>query len=148
MKDEEKTKDDIANGTGTVDDVIVIYFDKAKKTIGRAESNLNDGDIDTAVNRAYYAVFYMMTAMMLVQGEVFSSHKQLITNFNKAYMRTGLLPKEYGAKISKCQRLRHQGDYEPCPDISNQDAKEQIEFASDLYIKCMALYKRKSEILQ
>lgn len=143
MKDEEKPKYEMTNGTGTVNDVIVIYFDKAKKTIGRAESNLNEGDIDTAVNRAYYAVFYMMTAMMLAQGEVFSSHKQLITNFNKAYIRTGLLPKEFGVKISKCQRLRHQGDYEPCPDISNQDAKEQIDFASDLYTKCIALHKIK-----
>lgn len=146
MRDEETAKDSMANGSGTVKDVIGIYFDKTKKTIERAESNLSDGDIDTAVNRAYYSVFYIMTAMMLSHGEVFSSHKQLITNFNKTYIKTGLLPKEYGAKISKCQRLRHQGDYEPCPDISHRDAKEQIEFANDLYHKCMALNQRKSEI--
>ena len=146
MKGKDMTTDNLSNGSGTMDDVIGIYFDKAKKTIERAESNLNDGDIDTAVNRAYYAVFYIMTAMMLVQGEAFSSHKQLITNFNKVYIRTGLLPKEYGAKISKCQRLRHQGDYEPYPYISYQDAKEQIAFASNLYQKCMTLQREKSEI--
>lgn len=145
MRDEEKSKYSMVNSCGMMEDVIAIYFDKANKTIGRAESNLGDGDIDTAVNRAYYAVFYIMTAMMLARGDVFSSHKQLITNFNKTYIKTGLLPKEYGAKISKCQRLRRQGDYEPCPDISHQDAKEQIEFANDLYHKSMALNQRKSE---
>ena len=49
-------------------------FERAAKAVEAAEKLLSEGYYDFAASRAYYAVFYAATALLLKEGVEFSKH--------------------------------------------------------------------------
>lgn len=62
----------------------------------------------------------------------YKQHAQVIGNFNKDFVHTGIFPKEMSKKISRAQEIRHASDYDDFYIISVEDAKEQLETAREV----------------
>ena len=58
-------------------------------------------------------MFYSLLAIGLKYQFETSKHAQLIGWFNKSFIRTGKIDKEYGKMINKSYTLRQESDYEP-----------------------------------
>jgi uncharacterized protein (UPF0332 family) len=54
---------------------------KAQRYLKSAELLLRDGDSESSVSRAYYAMFYAAEAVLLTKGLSFLSHKGVISAF-------------------------------------------------------------------
>lgn len=104
-------------------------LNKAKETLETARMIFNEGkDFTSANNRAYYAIFYAIRAVLAMEEVDFKRHKDVLAYFNKEYVNKGIFPKMIGRKISQAQRIREDSDYEP----SLEKTEQQINTAQEL----------------
>ena len=76
-----------------------------------AESNLASGDLRATVNRAYYAVFYLATAMLLTKGVERRRHSGILGAFREHFVKTGLIEIEYSSIYGEALIAREDADY-------------------------------------
>ena len=72
----------------------------AKDDLEAAEMNFDGGYYRSSNNRAYYAIFRAISACLALEFKAYKQHAQVIGNFNKDFVHTGVFPKEIGRKIS------------------------------------------------
>ncbi|OGW12933.1 MAG: hypothetical protein A3G93_13875 [Nitrospinae bacterium RIFCSPLOWO2_12_FULL_45_22] len=65
---------------------------RARRYIKSGNLLLADGDYESAVSRAYYAMFYSTEALLLTKGLSYSSHKGVISAFGRHFVKTGIFP--------------------------------------------------------
>lgn len=53
---------------GSIKDLADIRFEKACEMLKSAQSNLEQGDYKTALNRSYYAIFHAMRSVNCLDG--------------------------------------------------------------------------------
>ncbi len=104
----------------------------AKEDLQAAERNFGEGEYRTSNNRAYYAIFRAISACLALEFKAYKQHAQVIGNFNKDFVHSGIFPNEIGRKISRAQEIRHASDYDDFYILSIADAKEQLETAREV----------------
>lgn len=85
---------------------------KAKEMLASARRDMDAKDFASANNRAYYAIFHAMRAVLALDGEDFKKHSAVIARFTLNYLKTEILSKEYGKLISNASLIRNRSDYE------------------------------------
>jgi uncharacterized protein (UPF0332 family) len=107
------------------------YLEKANDSIYSAELNLEKGLYDFSVSRSYYAMFYCAEAILLSKGLAYSSHKAVISYFNKEFVKNNIFEKKYFDALSKAFELRQNSDYEPQLVATKEQAEELIGKAKE-----------------
>ena len=77
-----------------------------------AKRDLEAKDYASANNRAYYAIFHAMRAVLALDGEDFKKHSAVIARFTLNYLKPEILPREYSKLISNASLIRNRSDYE------------------------------------
>lgn len=83
-----------------------------------------------AVSRAYYAVFQAARAVLATKGLDSRKHSGIIGLFNQQFVKSGVLPKDYGKILKSCRDLREAGDYDDFYLVSREEALNAMENAS------------------
>ena len=111
----------------------------AKHRLEQAKTDLEESQIlynsklyKGANNRAYYAIFHSIKAILSLEPIDFKRHKDIIAYFNKNYINKEIFPKEIGRKISQAQRIREDSDYDDEYQPSYEKTKQQIDTAKEL----------------
>jgi uncharacterized protein (UPF0332 family) len=86
-------------------------LNKSKITLKDANLLYTKGSLFSAVNRLYYSMFYAVTALLLKKGISSPKHSGTIALFNANFIKTGIIPKEYGKFYSRLFEFRQKGDY-------------------------------------
>ena len=108
-------------------------LNKAKETLETARMIFNEGkDFTSANNRAYYATFYAIRAVLAIEEVDFKRHKDVLAYFNKEYVNKEKFPKKIGRKISQAQRIREDSDYDDDYEPSFEKTEQQINTAQEL----------------
>jgi len=81
------------------------------------------------VNRAYYAMFYAVLALLQKAGKVPSKHTGVISLFDTEYALKGLLPKELSKDLHKAFELRQVSDYKNVLPISPEKSLDTLNNA-------------------
>jgi len=121
--------------------------DKSQRAICAAKTHLAEGDYDFASSRAYYAVFYLLQAVLLIKDLTFSKHSAVISTFNRHFVKTGVFPKEFGQKIDRLFRDRQIGDYDYEVVISDEESQEDVIDAEKIAKSLEEWLKEKQHIL-
>lgn len=94
-----------------------------------------------AINRAYYAMFYAIQALIVLQNEVTSKHSGAIAFFDREFIKTGIFPKDLSRSLHLAFDRRQMNDYgevsifsQPDVETALTDAKEFVE-AVEEYLK-------------
>ena len=106
-------------------------IEKANASFLQAEIMREHKQWDAAANRLYYSVFHAVNALFINDGLEAGRHKTSHSLFSLHYVKTGLLPIDYGRLYNNLQRLREKSDYNCFFDVSEQDIKEGIVLAAD-----------------
>ena len=85
---------------------------------------------ESAVSRAYYAIFYVTEAMLFTKSLATSSHKGLNTEFAKSFIKTNEIEPIYGKILSNIFQKRQFGDYDMYAEISESIANEVLKDAA------------------
>ena len=67
-------------------DTIKAYIERAKRTLESAKYTLDIDDLLTAQNRIYYACFYIIKPLSLLDNFITSKHRTLLGWFSKEYI--------------------------------------------------------------
>ena len=86
---------------------------QARESIDEVSFLIDNTKYKIAVNRIYYGMFYSLLALGLKHEFETSKHAQLIGWFNKNFISSGEIDKEFGKMINKSFTLRQESDYEP-----------------------------------
>ncbi len=105
-------------------DVIQYRRERAKETLTEASILIANNKFFAAVNRIYYAVFYEVSALLLIEDIVSSKHSGVRGYFNKHFIKTGLIPQEYGDFYNKIFEFRQKSDYEDFVEFEAEMVKE------------------------
>jgi uncharacterized protein (UPF0332 family) len=104
---------------------------KARRSQLAAKRLLSDGDLDFAASRAYYAMFYVVEAILLGKGLTFKSHSAVIAAFGQHLAATGEVPREFHQRLIAAQYARNAGDYWTDMELATSDIEEHIEHAQE-----------------
>lgn len=107
-------------------------LERAKETLKTAKVIFDIKDYKSANNRAYYAIFYAIRAVLALERKDFKRHKDVISYFNQYYINTEVFPKKLGHKISLAQSIREDSDYDDEYIASEEKTQTQIETAEEL----------------
>lgn len=107
-------------------------LERAKETLKTAKVIFDIKDYKSANNRAYYAIFYAIRAVLALERKDFKRHKDVIAYFNQYYVNTEIFPKNLGHKISLAQSIREDSDYDDEYIASKEKTQTQIETAEEL----------------
>ena len=117
----------------TIQDFAQYRLNKAKETLNTSIIIYKDvKDYTSANNRAYYAIFYAIRAVLALEQVDFKRHKDVIAYFNKNYINKEIFSKKLGRKIAQAQRIREDSDYDDEYEPSSEKTMQQIETAKEL----------------
>jgi len=112
--------------------LIQYRLQRANETIKESEDDISKNYLHSAENRIYYAIFYSVMALALKHDFATSKHKNLMGWFNKNFIKTGIIEKEYGDIYREALENRIEGDYEDLKTFSigevNLDYSNMIKF--------------------
>lgn len=106
-----------------------LIIQKADSKLKTARIDLESGQYDDAVSRAYYAVFHALTACLLTIDKSFSSHSQVIGAFNKEFIKSGIFPAAFSKDIQILFDDRQSGDYDILRLIDKETAEADLSKA-------------------
>lgn len=87
------------------------WWDKALESLTAARRELAADAYTFAINRAYYALFYAVSALLLDEGRRFSKHTGVRAAFNRDIVKPGHLSRKHGELYNQLFRDRQEGDY-------------------------------------
>ncbi|MEE0745469.1 MAG: HEPN domain-containing protein [Anaerovoracaceae bacterium] len=119
---------------------LAIYrMERAKELIDDAKQLYKSGSYKSSNNRAYYAIFHTMRAVLALEEVDFKKHSGVIQYFQREYIKTGIFEKAYSDIIISASEIRNASDYDDFFLASKEETKEQIDNA-ELFCKAIEEY--------
>ena len=109
---------------------------KAFEKLKTAQIDFANDRFDDSVSRAYYAAFHAVSAVLLSKGLHYSSHSQVLGNFNKEFVKTGTFPSNVTKIIQQLFEERQTGDYDFDVYITKEEAGENLKNAESILTGC------------
>lgn len=91
------------------------------------------------LNRAYYAMFYAVLALLVYEPYSSSKHSGVLSYFNKRFIKGNVFPETLGRTINKAFELRQRGDYREYVDLSLEQVLPFIDGAES-FVKTVKDY--------
>ncbi|MCF8233179.1 MAG: HEPN domain-containing protein [Bacteroidales bacterium] len=92
---------------------------------------------NSAMNRLYYAVFYSVNALLILNEIDTKSHSTTKSMFSSHFVKTGIIDKKFGKLFSKLHDWRQKGDYDNLFELEPDHLKQLFKPAEDI-IKVIA----------
>lgn len=113
----------------SANDMIALWLAKADDSLEAARALIAADHVSVAASRAYYAMFYAATAALLSEGKRFTKHAAVIGEFNRTFVRPGILKPDMFKALQRAFDLRSEGDYELLA-VEREEAQSVIEDAA------------------
>lgn len=117
----------------------------AKEDLDTAAELLESGRYKGAVNRAYYAVFHSIRAILALDGVDFSKHSGVIAYFRQNYIKTEIFHNELSNVIQRAALMRTESDYSDFYIATEDEAREMINGAFLFYSKVVEFLRSKGQ---
>lgn len=121
-------------------EILVKYrLEQSKENLEEAEALFNINKFKGANNRAYYAIFHAIKAVLALEQTDFKKHSSVIAYFNKEYVSKNIFSRELGKRVSEARFFREKSDYVDFYIVTKEECEAQIETAK-LMIKNVEKY--------
>jgi len=115
---------------------VASVVDLAAEKLESAQVLLNAGQWRDAAALSGYCVFHAASAVLLSKGLALSGHGQTLVAFNREFVKTGVFPREFGARLARMERDRQAGEYHATSIISDTIAREDVAMAAEVLAAC------------
>ncbi len=106
-------------------------LEKAQRAIHAAETLLQQGDVDFAAGRGYYAMFYTAEALLSEKGLRSRKHGGVHALFGEHFIKTGLIDAQFHRFLLDAFDRRLQADYGFDTVIGKEEVNEMIAQARE-----------------
>ncbi len=107
--------------------IVRLEIEKSKNTFAEVIALVNAGLWSGAANRLYYAVFHAVSALLVHDRHQVNTHQGSHALFGLHYIKTGILPSEFGHLFGQLQTMRENSDYNCIYDVKPEELQERIE---------------------
>jgi uncharacterized protein (UPF0332 family) len=121
--------------------VVRYWWEKALESLQAAHRELEAGAYSFAINRAYYALFYAVGALLFEKGRQFTKHSGVRAVFNKDIIKPGHLPRKDGELYNQLFRDRQEGDYIEFTKFDAQYVQEKLDACEEFLAHLRPLIK-------
>lgn len=112
---------------------IVRYeLEKARNTLSEVDVLIRDEFWNGAANRLYYAIFHAVNALLIHDEHQVNTHQGSHALFGLYYIKSGILPAEFGRLYSQLQTMREESDYNCMYDVNPEELRGKLEPAKQL----------------
>jgi uncharacterized protein (UPF0332 family) len=118
--------------TGDKEDLIKYRLYRAKDTLDDARILAEKHKWNSTINRLYYAAYYAVMALLLDADLNPSTHNGAKSNFSEYFIKTNLIPMEYGKIYSQLFTWRQKGDYDDLFNFSDEKVIPYLEPVANL----------------
>ena len=102
---------------------------KARRSLAAARRLADDGDLDFAVSRAYYSMFYIAQAFLIGRDLRFSKHSAVIAAFGQEFAKGDEALREFHHGMVEAQDARNVGDYQIEVMLAYDDVRVHLDRA-------------------
>ncbi|MDE6008236.1 MAG: HEPN domain-containing protein [Muribaculaceae bacterium] len=102
-------------------DIVNYRIEKAYSSLTEAKSVVALDFWNLAVNRLYYAVYYISVALLISRGIETTTHKGAIRMIGYSFVKDGLLTPADSQLLGRLFSMRQTGDYEDLYDWKERD---------------------------
>ncbi|MCU0471644.1 MAG: HEPN domain-containing protein [Arcicella sp.] len=90
-----------------------------------------------AMNRCYYAYYYLVKEILVTKGIIAKTHKGLNSEFGRVLIKTKEIPLKYGEYLGYLFKERQAADYEPEEEIGQEEVDKALQMVEEFinYIK-------------
>jgi len=106
--------------------IIKYRRERAYETLDHVKQLVDLNMLAFAMNRIYYAGFYIVNALMVIDNKKFTKHKQVIGYFNKEYLKTNIINRGIGKILNDSFERRTALDYHDYTTVTNSEVKEYL----------------------
>ncbi|GHU62158.1 DNA-binding protein [Clostridia bacterium] len=106
--------------------------ERAKESIAAADVMIHAGYFLESIGRSYYAIFYLMRAVLAIEGVDFKKHSGVISHFQKEYVKTGVFDIKFSDYVKEAFGKRQATDYRDFYIVSKSEAEEQLAHAKEM----------------
>ena len=107
--------------------LIDLKIERANETINEVPYLLEQGFYRTAINRMYYACYYVVGALLMQNNFEARTHKGIIALFSMSFIKTRILSEDVGKLYRSLFELRQTGDYDELKVINREDVVCRLE---------------------
>ena len=104
-------------------------LEQADESLKSTQILIEHGQYRSAVNRAYYAMFYGVLALLAVSDNQTSKHSGVISLFDRDFVKTGKFDKAFSRWLHDAFELRQESDYQELVTVSCEQAQTMLEHA-------------------
>lgn len=112
--------------------IVQLELERAKRTFTEVETLKEAGLWNGVCNRLYYAVFHAVSALLIYDGHQVYTHHGSHAVFGLHYIKTGILPEEYGRLYNQLQTMREESDYNCAFNADPEELENRIEPAREM----------------
>lgn len=118
------------NTSGKKKDLALYRLQQAEESLDEAKYLFyGNKSPRSVVNRAYYAMFYSVLALLIFEPYSSSKHSGVLSYFNHRFIKDGLFSKNLGRAINKAFDLRQRGDYREQIVLTHEQVAPFLDWA-------------------
>jgi len=114
-------------------------LDQARETLREANILLANDAYRGAINRAYYAMFYALLALLATKQLGTSRHSAAIALFDREFVKTGSFPASLSQALHLAFERRQTHDYGEIMEADRASAEETLSGAQ-AFVDAVAAY--------
>jgi uncharacterized protein (UPF0332 family) len=99
-------------------------LEQADDALNAARILLEQHSDRAAVNRAYYAMFYAVLALLALRKQETSKHTGAISLFDREFVKPGVFSRDLSQWLHRAFRQRLAADYAPLRTVSDEEAQQ------------------------
>jgi uncharacterized protein (UPF0332 family) len=115
------------------------WLEKSRRFLRSGHALLELGDPDSAVGRAYYAIFHAAEALLLSKGLEYSAHRAVQSAYGREFAKTRVLPEKFHRALLDAYESRLSADYESGSGIDSETARKHLAGAEE-FVDAAAKY--------
>lgn len=112
---------------------------KSREKLDAARREMDAGFYGEVASRAYYAVFHAISAVLFSRDLSFSSHAQVVGEFNRSFVKSGEFPPDTTRKLQRLFEDRQTADYDVIATVDELTARQDLNDAESIVASCAAL---------
>ena len=115
--------------TENIKALVTYRLEQADESLEAARTLLKKGLISPTINRAYYAMFYAVLALLVLEKKETSKHGGAIALFDRDFVKKGIFAKDFSRWLHDAFDLRQRSDYAALYHPSTDEAEKTLENA-------------------
>jgi uncharacterized protein len=106
-------------------------LEQADEALGAAQLLLDQHSLRAVVNRAYYAMFYAVLALLTLRKQETSRHAGAISLFDREFVRPGVFSTDLSQWLHRAFQRRLAADYAVPSRIQKEEAQQIFNEAKE-----------------